>query len=84
MKAVSDFQRHEKNVKLNGGRELILYVYKQPNVHVSITMPGDVIVLRPGDHHAVMTVYLKGSSERLAMAAGLVFYRRCDMNMALR
>ena len=46
-----------KNAKDKGGKAGVLFAMEHDNVEVAIVNPGDVIVFRAGDQHAVITVY---------------------------
>ena len=60
-----------------------------PEFKVIVAMPGDVVVLQPLDHHAVITVYQRdregfGENDDFAMAIGAVIIRKTDLGDSIR
>lgn len=41
---------------------------------VGVCQPGDLMVIKPGDHHVVITCHLHGYPERWSMALGRQVY----------
>lgn len=64
------------------------FVENTPEVRLVVAMPGDVVIIRPLDHHAVLTVYIDkdgfGENDNFAMAIGSVFVQREDIGDAVR
>ena len=54
------------------------------NFDVVIALPNDVVVLRVGDHHCVVTCYLDSNPERIAMAIGRNFYVKEEFTQNIR
>ena len=51
---------------------------------VLIALPGDIIVLRAGDHHCVVTCHLESNPEKIAMAIGRNFYVKEELTQNIR
>jgi len=87
LKKVLGLARQFKQIE-HDDEKIVEFVETTPEVRVLIAMPGDVVVIRPLDHHAVLTVYVEkpgfGPNDRYAMAIGSVFVRREDIGDAVR
>ena len=68
--------------------KLIDFVEKNEEFRCAVAWPGDVVVIRPLDHHAGITVYKDKDGfkedDNFAMAIGRVFIRRKDVGDCIR
>ena len=67
---------------------MVEFVDQTPEIRVVVAMPGDVVIIRPLDYHAVITAYIDkdgfGPNDNYAMAIGSVFVRKEDIGDAIR